>query len=65
MELLRKAVQAHRAYTDRVSQHPPSLLPWPWVEPEEPVRGKTGRRAGCGPSVQGPGPPGGPRGDSL
>ena len=41
------------------------LLPWPWVEPEEPVRGKTGRRAGCGPSVQGPGPPGGPRGDSL
>lgn len=36
MELLRKAVQAHRAYTDRVSQHPPipaplalGVTPWP------------------------------------
>lgn len=56
-----------------------SLLPWPWVEtqvprlqqgglsvePEKPVRRKTGQRAGCGPSVQGPDPPGGPQGDSL
>lgn len=35
------------------------------VEPEEPGRGRTGQRGGCGPGVQGPNPPWGLRGNSL